>query len=116
MNPSRQNRFMKTSTRIATALMTVVSGMLVMTPGHTQTTMPPSASPVITSPSNTDAPTTREEVFKIFQREAHAAWAEARKACESMTEQQAREVCIAKARLQFDADMRYAEQRANMGY
>ena len=61
-------------------------------------------------------PGTREYILKTFQREAQAAYAEARKQCESVTDDKERQVCLAKAKLQFDADMRYAEKRASMGY
>jgi len=57
----------------------------------------------------------REEILKTFQREAQAAYAEAKKACAPLSADE-RTICLAKARLQFDDDMRYATKRADMGY
>ena len=67
-------------------------------------------------PSPYGEPMTREEILKTFQREANAAYAEARQACAMINDSKEREICLARAKLQFDHDMRYAEKRANMGY
>lgn len=61
------------------------------------------------------APAQQDEVLRTFQREAHAAYNEAKQACEATVVEQEKSVCLAKARLQFDADMRYAQKRAANG-
>ena len=63
-----------------------------------------------------DAAMNRQEILKTFQREAHAAYAQARQECQALSDAKEREICLAKARLQFDQDMRYAQKRADMGY
>ena len=57
-----------------------------------------------------------DEILRTFEREAHAAYSEAKRACETHVAHHDKEICLAKARLQFDADMRYAQQRADQGY
>ena len=57
----------------------------------------------------------RAEILKTFQREARAAYAEAQAACKDLVKDQ-QAVCLAKARIQFDEDMQYAQKRANMGF
>jgi hypothetical protein len=71
-------------------------------------------SPAPATPENS-ARESREEILKTFQREAQAAYAEAKQACAPMPAAD-RTICLAKARLQFDDDMRYATKRADMGY
>ena len=73
----------------------------------------PKPAPLI-APENS-ARESREEILKTFQREAQAAYAEAKKECATLPAAE-RPVCLAKARLQFDDDMRYATKRADMGY
>ncbi|AWB33247.1 hypothetical protein [Orrella marina] len=91
---------------------------LAWTPAHSQTAGSTTGvySSATTPSADSNAPATREEVLKTFQREAHAAYAEARKNCQSIASEQEQQICFAKAKLQFDADMRYAEKRANMGF
>jgi hypothetical protein len=72
-------------------------------------------TPVTQSAPESSARESREEILKTFQREAQAAYAEAKKACAALPTAE-RTVCLAKARLQFDDDMRYATKRADMGY
>jgi len=72
-------------------------------------------APVAQSAPESSARESREEILKTFQREAQAAYAEAKKACATLPTAE-RTVCLAKARLQFDDDMRYATRRADMGY
>lgn len=59
--------------------------------------------------------TARAEILRTFQQEARAAYAEAQTACKDLTKDQ-QAVCLAKARIQFDQDMQYAQKRANMGF
>lgn len=67
------------------------------------------------SAATDDGALTREEILAVFQREARAAYQMHREECAQLpTEQQ--KVCLAKARLQFDEDMRYAQRRADQGY
>jgi hypothetical protein len=81
------------------------------------------ASP-IAQPSNLAEPTTspvqegamtREEILKTFEREARAAYQIAQESCQGLNGQE-KTICLASARLQFDEDMRYAKQRADMGH
>jgi hypothetical protein len=57
----------------------------------------------------------RAEILKTFQKEARAAYAEAQAACKDIVKDQ-QAVCLAKARIQFDQDMKYAQKRTNMGF
>lgn len=57
----------------------------------------------------------RAEILKTFQREARAAYAEAQTACKDLEKDQ-QAVCLAKARVQYDQDMKYAQKRADLGY
>jgi hypothetical protein len=57
----------------------------------------------------------RAEILKTFQHESRAAYAEAQTACKDLTKDQ-QAVCLAKARIQYDQDMQYAQKRANMGF
>ena len=62
-----------------------------------------------------DGAMTPNEILALFEREARAAYAMNKQACnEHAGEDQKR--CLAAARLQFDADMRYAQKRAAQGY
>ena len=62
-----------------------------------------------------DGALTREEILAVFQREARAAYQMHRQACAELPADE-QKVCLAKARLQFDEDMRYAQRRADQGY
>lgn len=77
-------------------------------PANQVTTVEP-----VTSGAIDDA--ARAEILKTFQREARAAYAEAQTACKDLAQDQ-QAVCLAKARIQFDQDMQYAQKRANMGF
>lgn len=78
-----------------------------------QTTAPAATAPA--SPAKDDAGMTREEILALFQREARAAYQMNKEACQALpTDDQ--KICLARARLQFDADMRYAQKRADQGY
>jgi|GEM_PF-3023863 len=57
-----------------------------------------------------------QEILRTFEREARAAYQEAKAACAGIDDPKEREICLAKAKLQFDADMRYARKRAETGY
>jgi len=68
-----------------------------------------------TAPSSQDGAMTPNEILALFEREARAAYAMNKQACEGLaTEEQ--KICLARARLQFDEDMRYAQKRAAQGY
>ena len=57
----------------------------------------------------------RAEILRTFQRESRAAYAEAQTACKDLEKDQ-QAVCLAKARIQYDQDMQYAQKRADLGY
>lgn len=87
--------------------------------GHTQTQRQiqvPSLPDQVTPSSQNSGAMTPDEILKLFQREARAAYAEARQACQAISDSKEKEICLARARLNFDADMRYAQKRADMGY
>lgn len=67
------------------------------------------------SPQVDDGRMTREEILALFQREARAAYQMNKLACEGLADEP-KKICLAKARLQFDEDMRYAKKRAELGY
>ena len=58
---------------------------------------------------------TREQILNLFEREARAAYQIAKETCEPLTGE-AQKRCLAQARLQYDADRRYARKRADQGY
>jgi len=62
-----------------------------------------------------ERPLSREEILALFEREASAAYAMAKEACEPLAGEEQKQ-CLAKARLQYDADRRYARKRADQGY
>lgn len=62
-----------------------------------------------------DGALTREEILAVFQQEARAAYKMNKEACEPLSAED-KKICLARARLQFDADMRYAQKRADQGY
>lgn len=57
-----------------------------------------------------------DEILKTFEREAKAAYAIAKQECQALSDAQERNQCLAKARLQYDQDLRYAQERAQMGH
>lgn len=66
-------------------------------------------------PASENSPMTPDEILALFEREARAAYAMNQKACQAMAAED-KKICMARARLQFDADMRYAKKRAAQGY
>jgi hypothetical protein len=62
-----------------------------------------------------DGSLTPAEILAVFQQEARAAYKMNQDACEGLATEE-KQICLARARLQFDADMRYAQKRANQGY
>lgn len=76
-------------------------------------TAPSSATPV--EDSSQEGAMTSAEILALFQREARAAYQMNKQACDGLTAQE-KKICLARARLQFDADMRYAQKRADQGY
>ncbi len=83
--------------------------------GQSQSTTQATPSATPSDIAAEQAPLSREEILALFQREAKAAYQMHREACQGLpTDEQA--VCLAKARLQFDEDMRYAQRRADQGY
>ena len=65
--------------------------------------------------TESDGALTPNEILALFEREARAAYAMNKQACDELAgDDQQR--CLAAARLQFDADMRYAQRRAAQGY
>jgi hypothetical protein len=68
-----------------------------------------------TTPPENEQPLSSEEILALFEREANAAYAIAKETCEPLSGQEAKQ-CLAQARLQYDADRRYARKRAEQGY
>ena len=68
-----------------------------------------------TQQSSDDGTMTADEIKALFEREARAAYAMNKQACEDLSAED-KKICLARARLQFDADMRYAQKRAAQGY
>jgi hypothetical protein len=79
-----------------------------LSPANIVTTSDPVTSGVIDENA-------RAEILKTFQHESRAAYAEAQTACKDLPKDQ-QAVCLAKARIQYDQDMQYAQKRANMGF
>ncbi len=79
------------------------------------TTATGQAATAQTQQSSDDGTMTADEIKALFEREARAAYAMNKQACEDLSAQD-KKVCLARARLQFDADMRYAQKRAAQGY
>lgn len=76
----------------------------------------PAPVPITVQADNPDEePLTREQILALFEREAEAAYAIAKKACAPLIGQ-GQQRCLAQARLQYDADRRYARKRADQGY
>lgn len=61
------------------------------------------------------APLTREQILALFEKEASAAYKTAREQCALFVGEENKH-CLAQARLQYDADRRYARKRADQGY
>ena len=68
-----------------------------------------------TTPSSQDGAMTPNEILALFEREARAAYAMNKQACDGLAAEE-QKICLARARLQFDEDMRYAQKRAAQGY
>lgn len=60
-------------------------------------------------------PLTREQILALFEKEASAAYKMAREQCALLVGDENKR-CLAQARLQYDADRRYARKRADQGY
>ena len=75
---------------------------------------PPHVAAQTASPED-ERPLSSEEILALFEREASAAYAMAKEACEPLSGEK-QKLCLAKARLQYDADRRYARKRADQGY
>jgi hypothetical protein len=80
----------------------------VVAPDGTSATVPAAVS-------GDDGSLTPAEILAVFQQEARAAYKMNKDACEGLATEE-KQICLARARLQFDADMRYAQKRANQGY
>lgn len=86
--------------------------------GQTQTQPPTQTQNQPTGSVNAtqeDGAMTREQILAVFQQEARAAYQMNKEACAGLTADE-QKICLARARLQFDADMRYAKKRADQGY
>jgi len=79
------------------------------------TTATGQAATAQTQQSSDDGTMTADEIKALFEREARAAYAMNKQACEDLSAED-KKICLARARLQFDADMRYAQKRAAQGY
>lgn len=66
------------------------------------------------APADTEA-LTREQILALFEKEASAAYKIAREQCALLVGEENKR-CLAQARLQYDADRRYARKRADQGY
>lgn len=93
----------------------IVCSALAVVSAHAQVTPPNTAVAAPSAGAGDDGALTREEILALFQREARAAYQMNREACASLPADE-QKVCLAKARLQFDEDMRYAQRRADQGY
>jgi hypothetical protein len=60
-------------------------------------------------------PLTQEQILALFEKEASAAYKIAREQCALLVGEDNKR-CLAQARLQYDADRRYARKRADQGY
>jgi hypothetical protein len=75
----------------------------------------PATAPAAVGGDEDDGSLTPAEILAVFQQEARAAYKMNQDACEGLATEE-KKICLARARLQFDADMRYAQKRANQGY
>jgi len=66
-------------------------------------------------PTQDDEVMTREQILALFEREAKAAYQIAQEACATLSGEELKR-CLAQARLQYDADRRYARKRADQGF
>lgn len=69
----------------------------------------------VPTPADDSETMTREQILALFEKEAQIAYRIARESCAPLTDE-AQKRCLAKARLQYDADRRYARKRADLGY
>lgn len=84
--------------------------------GNVNTSTPLAGSPAGSAADSADDDgLTREEILALFQLEARAAYQMNKEACEGLPAED-KKICLARARLQFDSDMRYAQKRADQGY
>lgn len=58
---------------------------------------------------------TYDEILALFEREARAAYRMNQAACQTLQAND-KTICLAKARLQYDEDRRYAKMRAELGH
>jgi len=93
------------------ALVLAAAGNAVMAQTQTQTGAS-SNTPADTASNDAMTP---NEILALFEREARAGYALNKQACDELTGEDKKR-CLAAARLQFDADMRYAQKRAAQGY
>ncbi|HEY7805044.1 MAG TPA: hypothetical protein VIC30_11520 [Orrella sp.] len=68
-----------------------------------------------TESTSQDGAMTPNEILALFEREARAAYVMNKQACDGLDAEE-QKICLARARLQFDEDMRYAQKRAAQGY
>jgi hypothetical protein len=73
------------------------------------------AQTVAPPPNQDDGVMSREQILALFEREAKAAYQMAKEACAALSGDEQKR-CLAQARLQYDADRRYARKRADQGY
>jgi len=99
------------------ALTFAAAGNAVMAQAQTQTqtqAQTGASSNTATDTASDDA-MTPNEILALFEREAKAGYALNKQACDELAGEDKKR-CLAAARLQFDADMRYAQRRAAQGY
>ena len=100
---------------VAIAMIVFTSSVAVaQSQAQTQGQTPAQAASTATN-AKEDGSLTPEQILALFQREARAAYQMNKEACAGLGTEQ-KQVCLARARLQFDADMRYAQKRADQGY
>lgn len=96
---------------IGIVLTVSVFGVMAQTSSGTPDTTPVQAA----ANAQDEKPMTRTEIYALFEREAKAAYAIAKKGCQPLSGQE-QQRCLAQARLQYDSDLRYAKKRADQGY
>jgi hypothetical protein len=108
-------------TLIALTLIMAVTCVTLMTPLTATAQATSAQSTSRAAPAQPEEPIvvivdpTPEEILQTFQQEARAAYKMNMAACEGLSPED-KKICLAKARLQYDADMRYAKKRADQGY
>lgn len=120
MNPlstSKISLFIPTLLRYGVGIVLTVSvfGVSAQTSSDTPDTTPVQAEANNQTNDQDEKPMTRTEIYALFEREAKAAYAIAKKGCQPLSGQE-QQRCLAQARLQYDADLRYAKKRADQGY